>query len=46
MRLTLEFLLSCELGGPEGSHTLLGESCAGFQVFAQRPETEGIYCPL
>ena len=32
MRLTLEFLLSCELGGPEGSHTLLGESRAGFRI--------------
>lgn len=32
MRLTLEFLLSYELGGPEGSHTLLGDSRAGFRI--------------
>lgn len=32
MRLTLEFILSYELGGPEGSHTLLGDSRAGFRI--------------
>lgn len=40
MRLTLEFLLSCELGGPEGSHTLLGESRAGFRICLLRGQRQ------